>query len=186
MPVSLKAQIDRRLSLEKTPSFLDGVASKPDNPFLRLRHTGFIAGIALLVLLTALLFSLAPPSFKDLEQISEQAVMDHLKGNRHTSFDAATLYQSLEMLKRELGFNVVLPDLNGQGCFLVGGRLCALGKCRAAYFVIEKQGKTGSLFIMNSNHLDSELSDGSRYTTTTKGCAAQVWKENGQVYAMVF
>ncbi|MBA3012414.1 MAG: hypothetical protein KKF12_04180 [Proteobacteria bacterium] len=186
MPPNLAAQIDRRLSLEKAPSFLDRFTSKQGMPFSRLKHTGWIAGITALVLLTALVFSLAPPSFKNLEQISEQAVMDHLKGNRHITFDTATLYQALEILKKELKFNVVLPNLDDQGYFLVGGRLCALGNCRAAYFVIEKQGKTGSLFIMDIDHLDSELSDGSRFTTTTKGCTAQVWKENGQVYAMVF
>jgi len=73
-----------------------------------------------------------------------------------------------------------------RGASLWGGRLCALGNCRAAYFLIEKQGKKGSLFIMTVDHLDFEIADGTRFVTTIKGCDTQVWKDNDQVYATVF
>ena len=151
-----------------------------------LKYIGWAAGIMVLVMILVSVFALKPPSFKSLEQISDQAVMDHLKGNQKISFDATTLFQALEMFRIELGFNVLLPDLDAQGCFLVGARLCALGNCRAAYFLIEKQGKKGSLFIMAVDHLDFEISDGTQFFTTIKGCDTHIWKDNDQVYATVF
>jgi hypothetical protein len=36
------------------------------------------------------------------------------------------------------------------------------------------------------DYLDYKIADKSRFSTNIKGCATQVWKENGQVYAMVF
>ncbi len=102
------------------------------------------------------------------------------------TFDAANLDQALAMLTKELGFQVLLPDLNSQDCVLLGGRLCALGNCRAAYFIIEKQGKTGSLFVMDTDFLKFDMADGSQFRTSLKGCDTQVWKDHGQVYAMVF
>ena len=49
-----------------------------------------------------------------------------------------------------------------------------------------KSGKKGSLFIMDVDHLDFEIADKTRFSTTIKGCDTQVWKDDGQVYAMVF
>jgi hypothetical protein len=184
LPRDLADQIDQRLDLEMN---LETTPSKyRPKPFAALKYTGWIAGFMGVVIILAGIFTLQPPSFKSLEQISNQAVMDHLKGNRKISFDADALFQALEMFKRELGFNILLPDLAAQGCFLVGGRLCALGNCKAAYFVIEKQGKNGSLFIMDVDHLEFEVADGTRFSTTIKGCDTQVWKNNDQIYATVF
>lgn len=186
LPRDLAGRIDHHL--EMAPSFSNRFLPKPGRlKFIRpLKTIGWVAGIVVLVMILVNIFSLQPASFKSLEQISDQAVMDHLKGNQKISFDAAALFQALEMFKKELGFNVVFPDLDAQGCLLVGGRLCALGNCRAAYFLIEKQGKKGSLFIMAADHLDFEISDGTRFFTTIKGCDTHVWKDNNQVYATVF
>ncbi len=189
LPRDLAEKIDQRLDLESPPSIFNGFISKHGR-FKRFAPlAGFpaiLVGFMALVMILAGVFTLHTPSFKNLEQISEQAVTDHLKGNQEISFDTTALYQAREMFKRELGFNVLLPNLDSQGVLLVGGRLCTLGKCRAAYFVIKKQGRTGSLFIMDTDYLDFEIADKSRFSTTIKGCAAEVWKDNGQVYAMVF
>lgn len=184
LPRELADQIDQRLDLEMN---LETTPSKyRPNPSAALKYTGWIAGFMVLVMILVGIFALTPPSFKSLEHISDQAVMDHLKGNRTISFDATTLFQALTMFRKELGFNVLLPDLAAQGCFLVGGRLCALGNCKAAYFVIEKQGRKGSLFIMDIDHLEFAVADGTRFSTTIKGCDTHVWKNNDQIYAMVF
>lgn len=185
LPRDLAARIDQHL--EMAPSFSNRFLPKPSRLkwVAPLKTTGWVVGLMGLVMVLVGILT-PPPSFKNIGQISEQAVTDHLKGNPKISFDVTTLYQALEMFKRELGFNVRLPDLDARGCFLVGGRLCTLGNCRAAYFVIEKQGKKGSLFIMDMDHLDFEIADKSLFTTSIKGCDTQVWKENGQVYAMVF
>ena len=149
--------------------------------------------IALTCLVSCLVFLavvlIAPndsSSFKTLNHVSSQAVTNHLKGNRYMSFKSTEVEQALGMLTKELGFKVILPDLKKQGCMLIGGRLCALGECRAAYFVVERNGKAGSLFIMDTDHIDFQMADGSRFTTNIKGCETCVWKDNGQVYAMVF
>lgn len=191
----LEQEITAAFAQQEVPQGLEerislGLDHEGSQPFFKpkksLKYAGLAASLAILMVIVSMVFTSPVPSYKNLEQISEQAVKDHLKGNWKISFDTSTLYQALEMLTRELGFNVRLPDLSDQGCLLVGGRLCALGKCRAAYFILEQQGKKGSLFIMDTSHLAFDMADGTRFSTTLKGCNAQVWKDNGQVYAMVF
>jgi len=90
------------------------------------------------------------------------------------------------MLTEELGFNVRLPDLKMLDCTLMGGRLCTLGECRSAYFVVEHDGKPGSLFIMAENNIAFPIADGNRFNTWFNGCDTCIWKNNDQVYAMVW
>ncbi len=182
-PRGLADQINLSLKHVGSRSFLHrfGITRKP-----AFALGGLAAGLILLALVLNQFLTPAAPSFKDLNQISLQAVSDHLKGNQHMTFDAANLDQALAMLTKELGFQVLLPDLNSQDCVLLGGRLCALGNCRAAYFIIEKQGKTGSLFVMDTDFLEFDMADGSQFHTSLKGCDTRVWKDHGQVYAMVF
>lgn len=150
------------------------------------------AGAALACLIIIMVAALYPFSagpdhrFRDLNQIGFQAVEGHLAGNRHMSFTAQEVPGALDVLTKALGFQVLLPDFDSLDCTLLGGRLCALGDCRAAYFVLEKDGRTGSLFIMDTQFLDFDMADGSRFNTRLKGCEARVWKDNGQLYAMVF
>ena len=177
LPRGLADQISLSLAHQKRP----GPAR------VRLLAGLFIAGLIGIFTLVFFPFSHDPsPLFMDLNQISRQAVNDHLAGNRHMSFDAAHVDQALEFLTQSLGFKVLLPDFSQYGCLLLGGRLCALGKCKAAYFVLEKDGQSGSLFIMDTQFLRFDMADGSRFDTRIKGCQASVWKDNGQVYAMVF
>jgi hypothetical protein len=193
MPQGLVDQIDQGLDHETCQPFFRSLGLK--RPGTRsttiLKYTGWIAGFTIMVLILSLVLTPPTPSFKNLGQISEQAVVDHLKGNRQINFTQANIGQALEMLRKELGFNVLLPNFNDpflkdKGLLLLGGRLCLLGKCRAAYFTIEKQGEKGSLFIMDYDHLDFKMADGCRFSTKNKGCTTDIWKNNGQVYAMVF
>jgi hypothetical protein len=64
--------------------------------------------------------------------------------------------------------------------------LCVLGKCRIAYLFYEKHAKTCSMFIMDYGNLDFEMADGARFSNDLKGCHTDIWKEKGQVYAMVY
>lgn len=188
MPQGLKDQIDQGLDNETHQSLFNSFSLKPGNrkSISPLKYSGWIAGLTTLALILFLVLTPPEPSFKNLEQISEQAVMNHLKENRQINFTPATLDHALEILKKKLGFNVLLPDFIGQDLILLGGRLCSLGKCRAAYFILEKQGEKGSLFIMNCDHLDFKMVDNRHFSTHIKGCTTDVWKNNGQVYAMVF
>ncbi|MDD9302664.1 MAG: hypothetical protein HUK40_10155 [Desulfobacter sp.] len=140
------------------------------------------------IVLLALVLTVPPktPAFKNLNQISLKAVTTHLKGNQQMDFNADDVDQALALLTKELGFKVLLPDFATLNCILLGGRLCAIGECRAAYFVIEQDQKKGSLFIMNSDYIDFSMAEGSRFNTHIKGCETCVWKNHDQVYAMVF
>ena len=171
---------------EKISASLD--QQSPSRPSIRTKAV--IASLALLaVVLIAFYFPFSQKpahQFKDLNQIGTDAVRGHLAGNRHMTFTAEDIDQALSLLTEELGFQVLLPDLEHLGCTLRGGRLCGLGKCRAAYFILDRNGKAGSLYVVDTRFLSFGMADGSRFNTRIKGCEADVWKENGQVYAMVF
>ena len=90
------------------------------------------------------------------------------------------------MLSKELKFNVIIPDLKDKEYILLGGRLCVIEKCKIAYLFYIKKEKICSLFIMDYDHLGFEMADGSRFSNVIKGCHTDIWKEKGQVYAMVY
>ncbi len=132
------------------------------------------------------LFFNGPFQYQNLQQLNEKVVASHLKGNTHMSFSSSEIDQSVAMLSRELKFNVIFPDLTDKGYVLLGGRLCALGKCKIAYLFYEKQNRISSLVIMSYDHLDFEMAEGSRFSNDVKGYHTDIWKEHGQVYAMVY
>jgi|GEM_PF-832202 len=186
-PEDLPRGIEERISISldhDRQNFLNQVTGKKRSA--ALAGAGLVAALIIFALFFTNFYSSPTPAFKDLNQITLQAATDHLKGNRYMSFDARETQAALSMLTKKLGFKVILPDLGYLGYTLVGGRLCAIGKCRAAYFVVEHDGKTGSLFIMDKNFIDFPMADGSRFTTNVKGCDTCIWKDHGQVYATVF
>lgn len=181
LPRGMKERISISLDHDRQPFF-----TRFTGKYRSYAVAGFAAAMIIVTLIFTNFYSPAPPAFKDLNQITHQAVTDHLKGNRYMSFNAQKTEQALAMMTQTLGFKVMLPDLEQMGYTLIGGRLCALGDCRAAYFVVEHDGKTGSLFIMDTDYIKFSMTDGSRFTTSVKGCDTCVWKDHGQVYAMVF
>lgn len=148
--------------------------------------TNLVAGIAVIAcLVTAYLF-FQPFQYKNLNQLENYAVASHLNGNTAMTFTAQNIGDALPLLSKELQFKVTPPDLTHQGYLLLGGRLCILGKCKIAYLFYEYQDKICSVFILGNEHLDFEMAEGSRFTNTIKGVDTHIWKENNQVYAMVF
>lgn len=126
------------------------------------------------------------PAFENLNQISMEAAALHLKGSGREVFDENQTNQALAAVEKKLGFQVILPDALQLECKITGCHLCALGECKAAYFTVERNGKTGSLFIMDTKHIRFSMADGTRFNTSIKGCATSVWKDHGLIYAMVF
>jgi hypothetical protein len=61
-----------------------------------------------------------------------------------------------------------------------------LGRCKIAYLFYRKEQKLSSLFILDYGHMDFEMADGSRFSNDLKGFHTDIWKEKGQVYAMVY
>jgi len=151
-----------------------------------LRTAGLVAGVALVLVMAFMTFFNKPFRYQNLQQLSETAIDRHLKGNKTLSFKAENIETAVIKLSKELQFNVILPDLKTQGYALLGGRLCVLDKCKIAYLLYEKEKKTCSLFIMDYDHLAFEMADGSRFSNDIKGCHTDIWKEKGQVYAMVY
>ena len=147
---------------------------------------GLFAGLALIFAVVFMIFFNQPFRYQNLQQLSEKAVIRHLKGDTTMSFTVNEIKQAILMLNKELKFNVVIPDLKNQGYVLLGGRLCVLDKCKIAYLFYEKQNKICSLFIMDYGHLAFEMADGSRFNNIIKGCHTDIWKVRGQVYAMVY
>jgi len=182
------APLPRGLSERISASLDHQAASGPVRPSRTMQAVGTALACMIIILVAAYLpfSSHKADHFKDLNQISLQAVKSHLAENRRMNFTAGEVDQALEILTKKLGFQVLLPNLEPFGCALLGGRICTLGDCKAAYFVLEKNGRSGSLFIMDSQFLSEDLADGSRFNTRIKGCETCVWKDNGQVYAMVF
>lgn len=174
MPKSLADRIDMALDQAKAPLQLN-------RPLL-----GVLA--ALITLTAVLLFFMNPNQsfrYESLDHLGETAVMTHLKGNTAMSFTPDKLDEALAAMRKELEFDVVLPDLPEKGYALLGGRLCFVGKCRTAYLFYRKGGQTVSLFILNSNHLDFKMAEGREAHVEIKDCRADIWKANGQVYALV-
>nr|NJM03948.1 hypothetical protein [Desulfobacula sp.] len=174
MPRGLADRIDMALDQEKVPLQLN-------RPFL--------GALAALITLTAILFffmnSNRPFRYESLDHLGETAVLTHLKGNTAMSFTPDKLDEALATMGKELEFDVILPDLSKKGYTLLGGRLCFVGKCRTAYLFYQKNGQTVSLFILNNTHLDFKMAEGREAHVEIKDCRADIWKENGQVYALV-
>ncbi|MCP4022098.1 MAG: hypothetical protein GY729_09675 [Desulfobacteraceae bacterium] len=188
LPIALMEQID--ITIDHAVSDHSWEMHSHKQPEYFGGHFNFKVWIPAAVIALSLVFLFFPQStpryYQNLQQLNEQAVMGHLKGNQAMTFKAKDLNSALLMLNKELGFNVQIPDLKDQGYVLIGGRLCTLGKCQAAYLFYEKGGKICSLYIMDYDHLNFKMADGSRFSNVIKGCATQIWKERGQVYAMVY
>ncbi|MCP3873984.1 MAG: hypothetical protein GY699_12610 [Desulfobacteraceae bacterium] len=175
IPNGLSHQIELTLDHAKIPKRVS-----------KKRLTGSVFSVALASLIAFMMFFNTPFRYENLQQLSEKAVTRHLKRDMAMSFDANQIEQALIMLRKELKFNVIIPNLKNQGYALLGGRLCILDKCKIAYLFYEKQNKVTSLFIMDDNHLAFEMADGSRFINDIKGCHTDIWKEKGQIYAMVY
>ncbi|MBU1342543.1 MAG: hypothetical protein KKE44_12905 [Proteobacteria bacterium] len=175
LPKGLFDQIELTLDHAKTPIL-----------YAKQKIAGIVAGFALIIAMVFMVFFNPPFRYQNLQQLSEKAVASHLKGNTAMSFTGDQIEQALSMLSKELKFNVILPDLTDKGYVLLGGRLCVLGECRTAYLFYQNQDKVSSVFILDYDHLDFEMADGSRFENDIKGCHTDIWKEKGQVYAMVY
>ncbi|MCK5836441.1 MAG: hypothetical protein KAH09_04170 [Desulfobacula sp.] len=174
VPKDLPDQIELSLDHVKDPIRL-----------MPIKMAGIAAGIALMVVVSMVMFN-KPPHYQNLQQLSEKAIVRHLKGDMDLSFGVDEIEQAMAMMSQELNFKVILPELEDQGYVLMGGRCCALGDCKTALLFYKKNDKICSLFIMDYGYFDFDMAEGSRFSNDTKGCHTDIWKEKGQVYAMVY
>lgn len=178
--------------VELPDGLIDQVDISVDHEIQSVESTSFFnrkhlaAGIALLICLISLFAYTRPFQYPNLNELGLSAVTSHLQANTAMTFEAKDLETALPVLSKELQFKVTLPRLSEDEFILLGGRLCVLGKCKIAYLFYEYQDKICSLFVLDNQHLDFELAEGSRFNNRIKGFETHIWKENGQVYAMVF
>ena len=157
-----------------------------------LNYKLVISAILFFIAITAAFYTLNKPfRYNNLNQLSETAVLRHLQGPGELEFSADTMDSALIKMSKALNFNVILPDLSAQHLpgpdyTLQGGRICTLGKCKIAYLVYRQQEKICSVFILDYDNLGFKMADGSRFNNEVKGLQALIWKELGQVYAMVY
>ncbi len=192
LDIGLEKTIETSFKLQNVPNNIH------ENIELTLNHAtaptfiswykiaGTLAVCALIIFIVFTQFFNPPFRYQNLQQLSEKAIASHLKGNTTMSFSSKEIEKAVIMLSRELKFKVILPDLTDQGYVLLGGRLCALGKCKIAYLFYEKENKISSLVIMDYDHLNFKMADGSRFSNDIKGYHTDIWKEKYQVYAMVY
>lgn len=124
--------------------------------------------------------------FENLQELSLSAVSRHLDADTTMTFDAKDMDSAVIELSKELDFNVIIPDLSPRSFTLLGGRICVVGKCKTAYIFYEFEGRTCSLFIIDYDRFDFKMADGSHFSNIVKGCRTDIWKENGQVYTLVY
>ena len=149
------------------------------------KPAAFIAGILIILGLASMSNLNSPFRYTTFRELGEDAVARHIKASTAMSFTAEQAGPALLEMSRKLRFNIILPDLQSQGFILLGGRLCMLGKCRIAYLFYEHENRVCSLFIMSPDHLGFDMADGSRFSCDLRGCHTDIWKQNGQIYAMV-
>lgn len=142
-----------------------------------------VAGLVLVVFIISNFNS--PPAFESLDQISTQAAALHLKNKSQQTFGHEA-DQTLAMITLKLGFNIILPDPAQLESTITGCSLCNLGHCKVAYFTVERNGKQGSLFIMNKDDIEFPIIENTQFNQTVKGCETSVWINRDLVYAMVF
>jgi len=175
IPKSLYDQIDLTIDHAKNPVMT-----------AKQKIAGLILIVALIFIVTVMAFFNKPFRYQNLQQLSNKAIVLHLKGNTTMSFSADEIKQATVMMSQKLKFNVAIPDFKDRGYKLLGGRLCVLGDCNIAYLFYERQNKICSLVIMDYDNLDFKMADGSSFSNDIKGCHTDIWKEKGQVYAMVY
>jgi hypothetical protein len=147
-----------------------------------------IAALTAGIILTAVFFFMNPNRpfrYPDPYRLGENAVLTHLRGNTAMSFTLDNLDEALAKMRKELEFDVIPPDLSKKGYTLMGGRLCFIGECRTAYLFYRKNGQIASLFILSHDYLGFEMAEGTENHFEIKDCRADIWKENGQIYALV-
>ena len=173
-PPSLLRRIDAGINLAKVKHVFG----------LDWRVLPILATAALLLLLLNP-FSAEQQSggFQSLHEVGEVALADHL---RHVpmAFVAKDVADVEGWFAAEYDMAFTMPQLDSQYVF-VGGRRCQLGKCDVVYLLYSKAGKRVSVFILPETDIAFPMQQGKSYGVQIAQSTVQLWREGGQVHAMV-
>lgn len=192
----LELIIQERLAPKDLP---DGLSDRIDQAIDQANNSGSVsfrekalktaavaAGMILIVAACYMHFFKGPTRIGNLQQLGEKAAAKHLEKNLHMTFLASDVDQAIAQISKELKFNVIIPDFSGKGFILIGGRICTVDDCKSAYLFYKTPDKIASLFILDYDQFDITMADGSRFKNEIKGLKTDIWKNNSQVYAMVY
>ncbi|MBU0680285.1 MAG: hypothetical protein KKD73_02575 [Proteobacteria bacterium] len=86
----------------------------------------------------------------------------------------------------KMGQAIALPDMVGRGFTLVGGRVCKLGKCNAAFLTYMRGNQKASLFILPAGDAAKmNMEPGRIYSLTMNGNEVEFWKGHGQLHTLI-
>ncbi len=140
-------------------------------------------------LLGLLLFLFLQPAddrqgLHSLDEIGRLAFADH-HAISNTEFIPGSARDLSARFSSRLGFRVLVPDDIGRGYRLIGGRLCLFGRCNVAWLLYGHGTGRISLFIIDARDLTFPLAAPEKYILQYSTNTVKIWKENGQVYALV-
>ncbi len=120
-------------------------------------------------------------SFEDLGRVA-------LEGHVSTEAMAFAAHEVADIpawYEAKMGYHISLPDMVSRGFTLVGGRICKLGDCNAAYLTYVRDNKKVSLFILPAGDANMVMEPGRAYSLTMNGNEFEFWKANGQLHTLI-
>lgn len=148
----------------------------------------FVPALALAALLVLLLNPFedhhSRHGFSTFEELGRVALQDHVS-NEAMAFTAQEVTDVPAWFEDRMGQAISLPDLVSRGFTLVGGRICKLGKCNAAYLTYRHGNKKVSLFILPAGDAKMAMEPGRSYSLTMNGNEFEFWKTEGQLHTLI-
>lgn len=122
--------------------------------------------------------------FQSMDEVSQMALQDHL---RHVpmAFEADEVKDVVGWFSEMYNITFTMPNLDQQGYTLVGGRKCQLGKCDVVYLLYAKDGRRVSVFILPESDISFPMTRGQNYAVQIAQNEVMLWKDGGQVHALV-
>lgn len=122
--------------------------------------------------------------FSSFEELGRVALQDHVSpaGMAFVAHEVADIPAWYEA---KMGLAISLPDLVERGYTLVGGRVCKLGKCKAAYLIYMRGNQKASLFILPAGDAKMAMEPGRSYSLTMNGNEFEFWKAHGQLHTLI-
>ena len=136
------------------------------------------------ILLLFVLHPLNRQGLRSLDEIGRLAFADH-HNIQQVEFMHGNPDELAARFSAKLGFPVQIPQVIGKGYRFIGGRICLLGRCRAAWLVYGHGATRVSLFILDADDLAFSLARPKKYILQYADNTVKIWQKHGQVYALV-
>ncbi len=122
--------------------------------------------------------------FTSFDELGRVALQDHVS-TEALAFVAHEVADVPAWYEDKMGYAISLPDMTGRGFTLIGGRICKLGNCKAAYLTYRYDNKKVSLFILPAGDANFAMEPDRSYTLTMNGNEFEFWKTQGQLHTLI-